>query len=592
MRFKSQSPGGKLFAITGVNTVSFAVLATKKTKAGLLGFAVERVDPVADEQYFMTGFKVFASVIPHPDINTQVSTYDNPVQSFLWDDFTAKPDQDYEYRFYPVKGKPKKLKHDAAPLVINVRTEPLFSALPHDVFFNRGVASSQAYVRRYGTTPIAELKPPWKRDAALRWLSRHLGEAVVRFIEACAPGDRLLSCFYEFRYEPVALALKAAIDRGVDVRLIVDAKVNEHTDSDGFHPSFPRIDNLAMIDQAQIPAANVILREARSAHIQHNKFMVRVASGTSPVEVWTGSTNMSQGGISGQTNVGHWLRDPGIAAQFVRYWDLLATDPGGRDADTVSETKKKNKDFRAEVEALSTIAADLRYAPRGTTAVFSPRLSTTVLGSYAQLLDTAPKQGCITLAFGVNNTFKDLLKDNTAQSALVFMLLEKKDKPNPRSKTAFVVINASNNVYKAWGSFISDPVYQWARETNAGLLGLNQHVSYVHSKFLLIDPLSKDPIVITGSANFSPDSTNENDENMLVIRGDGRAADIYFTEFNRLFNHYYFRSVLEDLGNEGHTDGASLFLAENADWQQKYMPGTFRAKRLQVFAGLSPVPGP
>src|SRR5437870_12354023 len=108
MRFKSQSPGGKLCAVTGVNTVSFAVLATKKTKAGLLGFAVERIDPVADERYFMTGFKVFASVIPHPDVNTQVSTYDHPVQSFMWDDFTAKPDQDYEYRFYPVKGKPKK----------------------------------------------------------------------------------------------------------------------------------------------------------------------------------------------------------------------------------------------------------------------------------------------------------------------------------------------------------------------------------------------------------------------------------------------------------------------------------------------------
>jgi len=300
---------------------------------------------------------------------------------------------------------------------------------------------------------------------------------------------------------------------------------------------------------------------------------------------------MSQGGISGQTNVGHWLRDPAAAAQFVRYWELLATDPGGRDNDSAAEVKKKNKDLRTAVEALSPIAADLTQAGTGATAVFSPRLSTAVLGSYAQLLDTAAKHGCITLAFGVNNTFKDLLKDNTTQNALVFMLLEKKDKPNPQSKTAFVVINASNNVYKAWGSFIKDPVYQWARETNAGLLGLNQHVSYVHSKFMLIDPLSADPIVITGSANFSPDSTNENDENMLVIRGSGRAADIYFTEFNRLFNHYYFRSVLEDRRDDGHADGASLFLVENADWQQKYLPGSFRAKRLDLFAALKPVPG-
>ena len=70
-------------------------------------------------------------------------------------------------------------------------------------------------------------------------------------------------------------------------------------------------------------------------------------------------------------------------------------------------------------------------------------------------------------------------------------------------------------------------------------------MSYIHSKFLLMDPLGSDPIVVTGSANFSDASTNDNDENMLVIRGNRRVADIYFTEFNRLFNHYYFRAVQE-----------------------------------------------
>ena len=70
-------------------------------------------------------------------------------------------------------------------------------------------------------------------------------------------------------------------------------------------------------------------------------------------------------------------------------------------------------------------------------------------------------------------------------------------------------------------------------------------MSYIHSKFLLMDPLATDPIVVTGSANFSDASTNDNDENMIAIRGDQRVADIYFTEFNRLFNHYYFRSVQE-----------------------------------------------
>ena len=46
-----------------------------------------------------------------------------------------------------------------------------------------------------------------------------------------------------------------------------------------------------------------------------------------PLAVWTGSTNMSQGGIFGHSNVGHEVRDPAVAGQFLTYWTELATDP-------------------------------------------------------------------------------------------------------------------------------------------------------------------------------------------------------------------------------------------------------------------------
>src|SRR5258708_17346566 len=105
----------------------------------------------------------------------------------------------------------------------------------------------------------------------------------------------------------------------------------------------------------------------------------------------------------------------------------------------------------------------------------------------------------------------------------------------------------------------------------------------IHSKFMLVDPLGADPIVITGSANFRGAATDGNDENMIAIRGSYRAADIYFTEFNRLFNHYYFRSVVEELGQQHADDTASLFLDETDSWQQKYAPGKLKRKRLDVF---------
>ncbi len=589
MRFNSKKVDGyEVFAVTGANVASFAIGHGDADTQGLLGFSVFRVDPKEDQEYWVYGFKVFKSVIPQPDDKTQVTTYDHPVQSFVWDDFTCKPDRVYEYRFVPVKGKPKKLEH-GDPITIRIKTEKLFSDSAHDVFFNRGVASSQAYVRRFGLLPPNKLKPAKKQDEAWEWLSRGLDEGLYGFIDQAKAGDTILGCFYEFRYAPVLDRLAAAQKRGVTLKLVVDAKANKDR--------FPRDENLKAMKKAGIKGKDtVFLRQARKTSIQHNKFMVLLrGAAAKPEAVWTGSTNISEGGIFGQTNVGHWTRDRNVAGAFKKYWELIARDPGA-DGNT-AVAKKTNKEFRDEVEKLLGTPADLDAIPNGVTPIFSPRSGLGVLELYERLIDEAGKVACITLAFGIGKGFKARLKDNTADNALVFLLLEKKDVPNKRSKDPFFAINAKNNAYSAWGSFIEDPVYQWTRETTTRHLGLNKHVAYIHSKFLLKDPLSADPIIVTGSANFSAPSTNDNDENMLVIRGDKRMADIYFTEFNRLFHHYYFRSVWEDLHRDGtpakKEDEESLFLKENDGWLVKYdSPKKIRAKRVKMFADMEGIDTP
>lgn len=593
MRFQSRTIDGyQVFAVSGTNTVSFGIGFDGADTRGLLGFAVERSDPTEHERFFVFGFKVFQSVVPHPDDQTSVKTFDHPIQSFVWDDFTAKPGRAYEYVFHPLKGKPKNLDRSARPIPIQVRTEPLFSRLEHDVFFNRGVASSQAYARRFDNKRPDKLEEPLRAEA-LEWLSRSLDEALLQFIGNARKNDTLLCCFYEFRYRPVADALRKALDRGVDVRLIIDAKDNGSTDSKGVvHPSFPRDANLQMLEDARLPKSIVVLREARADSIQHNKFMVRLKGKAGvPSEVWTGSTNISEGGIHGQTNVGHWVRNADVAAGFKAYWDLLHGDPGARSGDDRATVTRKNKELRAAVEGLRPTPAALADISPGVTPIFSPRGGPGVLNMYAHMVDEAKALSCITLAFGISDVFKQLLKDNAMDSHIAFFLLEKEDRPNPRSTKAFVGLTAANNVYKAWGSFLRDPLYQWTRETNAGALGLNQHVSYVHSKFLLVDPLGVDPIVVTGSANFSAASTNDNDENMLVIRGNRRVADIYFTEFNRLFSHYYFRSVQDKTRRlteeeRRRRNEQTLFLAETDDWIKKYKPGSLKRKRVEIFSRM------
>jgi phosphatidylserine/phosphatidylglycerophosphate/cardiolipin synthase-like enzyme len=602
MRFKSvKSDGLQAFAISGVNTVSFAITATDDAKKNLLGFAVER-GMKGGKMEFRPGFKVFASMKPKPGGNAMVSTKQHPVQSFVWDDFTARPGTEYVYRFHPMRGTPKKPDLSADPVEIRIRTEVLFSEKKdkneHDVFFNRGVASSQAYARRFGNRQPNKLQGK-KKAEALEWLSRQLDEAILKFIDSARKGDGLLCCFYEFRYEPVVLALKAAVERGADVQVIVDGKENGRYDKKKkkHEPPFPRKENLKMIKDTGFPIERVKLRQARKSEIHHNKFIVLLkGKSKKPTEVWTGSTNISESGFHGQTNVGHWVRNNHVAKQFQAYWKLLSTDPGGQTGDDRSTAMAKNKKFRLAVEQIQDLPTDIKKISKGVTAVFSPRTATTVLDTYFEMIDKAKSVACITLAFGVAVKLKNKLSDNRPEDQIIFMLLEKEDKPAPKKKkppkkppAPFVRLTAKNNVYQAYGQYLSgDPVYRFARETNTRALQLSKHVAYIHSKFLLMDPLSDDPVVVTGSANFSDDSTDANDENMLIIRGDRRAADIYFTEFQRLFNHYYFRAVNEKAKNLRPKDpGNNLFLRETpAEWLKNYKPGSLRMKRVEMFAKM------
>jgi phosphatidylserine/phosphatidylglycerophosphate/cardiolipin synthase-like enzyme len=123
---------------------------------------------------------------------------------------------------------------------------------------------------------------------------------------------------------------------------------------------------------------------------------------------------------------------------------------------------------------------------------------------------------------------------------------------------------------------------RWLKEQ---LTGLNQHVQFIHTKFMLIDPLCDDPIVITGSANFSEASTTKNDENMLIIRGNKRVADVYLGEYMRLWNHYAFREWLAAKGDA--IDAGFKHLDTENKWWRSYFGNTVRSRQRQYFAGVA-----
>ena len=98
---------------------------------------------------------------------------------------------------------------------------------------------------------------------------------------------------------------------------------------------------------------------------------------------------------------------------------------------------------------------------------------------------------------------------------------------------------------------------------------------------LLIDPLSDDPLVCSGSADFSKNSLTANDENMLLIRGNTRVADIYMTELDRVFRHFRARDIINATADQRRN---VLLLDTTDSWiEPNFKDGTFKNNRRLLF---------
>jgi len=547
MRAKSQSGPLSVLAIAGSSVVLLGIDLEQASSAGLLGFAIERTDHAENEKYWLQGFKTFAATDQGLPAGTLYSTLEQPVQDFQWSDFTAKPQHSYTYRVIAIRGTPKNLQQ-TEEVSVDISTQDEDTGR-HAIFFNRGVAGSQAYARKFGNR-----KPGEVGQAAWDWLSRGLVEALHAYIAQAADATwSLRAALYEFQYLPVLKDFGDAAARGADVKIVFDARKNA--------ADYPDKANRDAIAQAGIGDLT-IPRTAGKSYIAHNKFIVLLKDGK-PVQVWTGSTNITDGGIFGHSNVGHLVRDENVAAIYLAYWDQLVTDP-------------QEKALQIWTEAHTSLPADYAQTPAGSIRpVFSPRPTLQALEWYRDRMDQAKSGVFFTAAFGVNDLFAKVLQQ--PRDYLRYVLLEKTDAKTPS-------IQVDPDVRIAYGSVIGNDVFdRWLLEETTGL---NDHVKFIHTKYMLVDPLGPDPLVISGSANFSDASTHNNDENMLIIRGDEAVVDIYLGEFMRLFKHFAFRDFVEKAKAGTPAAAGTGHLVPDDSWVQWfYQPGTVRTKQRLLFSG-------
>ncbi len=260
--------------------------------------------------------------------------------------------------------------------------------------------------------------------------------------------------------------------------------------------------------------------------IKHNKFLVLCQHDT-PVAIWTGSTNWTEAGLFGHANVGHAYWNPDIARHYLDYWTQLAANPPAAPIKAWDSTNTTIPKDAATGQALP-----------GVHAIYSPRNDDSALDWYAELIRQATGGIFLSAPFGISASIKTVLEQHVDHLRYVLV-----DQENSRTVSLSVRDGHPENQITG-GAYIPHQLGQWLKEVTSRQLGLTHAVVYIHTKILLINPLTDDPTLIVGSANFSPNSTHSNDENMLVIRGNTRLADIYLAEYMRIFNHYRFRARL------------------------------------------------
>jgi len=562
MRTTAKSSALKVRAIAGTYVVILAwdfLPGQKKKRDGLLGFALERTEfqnGVPIETYWLRGIKRFREKDKGYPPGTPVSTAEHPLQTFQWGDYTARAGKHYAYRIVPVYGTPKLLQLDvASEVTVEVHTEPE-AATPanangtsHDIYFNRGVIGSQAYAREFGNKAPNPNEPS---SEEMIWLSRGLYEALLRFI-GLAQDERyaLRAALYEFHYQPVANAFAKAVEAGADVQIIYDAESSYKTE------------NEATIRRAGLDNLNSVIPRTVTEGIRHNKFIVLLEDGL-PVAVWTGSTNISDGGIFGHSNVGHIVWDKKVAEGYEAYWQRLAANL------TPSKLREPNR--------VATPTPAGRTPPNSVWPLFSARDekdSNETLQWYADRMAEAKKITCLTVAFNLDEVFQKVIsQDNDVLRYIV------KDDDLGEGE----IIGQDRDVLFAAGGYLDADALINFRGERGNPLNSND---YIHTKFMLVDPLGTDPLVVTGSANFSRPSQRTNDENMLVIRGDTRVSDIYFGEFMRIFDHHYTRYVVRKLRQTNQSDSQAGYLKETAvEWVPSHFnANSYKAKRRRYFVG-------
>ena len=416
-------------------------------------------------------------------------------------------------------------------------------------YFNRGLVLSQfvaRYLRDKKISPeVLKTQLQTSTDPAFRgFLQGDLGARLFKMLsDAQGGGPDLHAALYELDDDALETAM---IGVGGKLHLVLSNGSGKTQDGNA--------DSRKRLNDNGVPTIDRLLR---SKGLGHNKFVVGSDAG-GPRFVWTGSTNWSTTGLCTQINNGLLIEDPATAEVYRRQWDRLkaasppVTTPAG---------------FTPALVAANDTPTDLTVGAAKVTVRFTPTsdggdmdavrdLINGAKSSILFLMFTPGPSGLHTLAAqrateksmyvkGVVSTL-GLSKADSAKNVLDIQLVSGGHAFPP---DRYTVVQPQGE-----GGDIGPWIGEVTRDDFLAQVG---H-AIVHSKILLIDHMTDDPVVITGSHNFSNSASTKNDENLVFVRGHKALARAYAAHIMSVYQHYRYRSYIREMQAQGKVPWSQL----------------------------------
>jgi len=313
------------------------------------------------------------------------------------------------------------------------------------------------------------------------YLSHAIDDTIIAYINrAKFTIDVAMYSFDNTGMSDISTALNNAQARGVKVRVIQDGSTTNQ--------------GLTELN-ASIP---YILSPQTSAYtIMHNKFMIidaHSANAMDPV-LWTGSTNWTNEQTSTDANNVIIFQDQSIAKGYTLEFNEMWGDTGMVTNPSVSRFGQFKTDNTPHEYRINGIRVEQYFSPSdGTNGKIMNAMATANTDLYVETMEITRSD----LAYGITN----------AAAAGI---------------NTYVLVNDTSST-TTW------PILRSGLPT--GHLAYYHATGIMHHKYMIVDPsnISSDPMVETGTHNWTNSAETKNDENIVIVH-NAVIANIYLQEF-------------------------------------------------------------